>query len=677
MKNILIPAVLLSSVLACSGETPTKPEEQLKSGIKLSYMDTSVSPGDDFNQYVNGKWMDSATIPADKSRFGVWSELRDASVDNVKVIIEESATGDFADGSDQQKVGDLYNSFLDMETRNKLSVRPLDAEFARISAINNLSDMAAYMAEANKRGYTTPFALGQYVDLKDNNTYMIYTWQSGLGLPDREYYFKEGEIDQELREKYKQHIANMFALAGFNESEQAANTIYAIEKKLATHHITKEKTRDMVALYNPVPLSDVASVTAGFDWQRYLQISGVSDIKQIIVTQPSYMASLADTLTSVKIDDWKTYFRWHALSANGSRLTSAIDQEKFNFYSKTLWGTQEQQPMWRRSVNVVNSTLGEVVGKVYVSKHFPPQAKAKMESLVQNLILAYKESIENLDWMTEETKVQALDKLSKFTPKIGYPDKWKDYSKLTIKADDYFGNIERAALAQYELQLERQSKPVDKTEWSMNPQTINAYYNPPLNEIVFPAGILQPPFFDMNADDAVNYGGIGAVIGHEIGHGFDDSGATFDGDGVLRNWWTDKDLSEFKARTGALIAQYDTYQVFPDLNVNGTFTLGENIGDLGGLSIGMKAYKLSLNGNDSPVIDGFTGEQRLLIGFGQIWRGVYREEFLRQLIATDPHSPGMFRVNGTVRNVNEFYQAFSVNEDNKLYLAPEKRVKIW
>ncbi|NMP14922.1 M13-type metalloendopeptidase [Thalassotalea sp. Y01] len=682
LKPVSLSLMTIALVACSNGEDTTANETdttlpELSSGIYTEYMDTSVSPGDDFNQYVNGKWMATATIPEDKSSVGVWSTLRDASQDNVKIIIEESAKGNFAPGSDQQKVGDLYNSYMDMKTRDALSVKPLQPEFGKISAIANYDDLAVYFATANKRGYNMPFALGQYVDFKEPDTYMMYTWQGGLGLPDREYYFKEDDKSADIRDKYLQHIENMFDLAGFNAGKQAAETIYDLEQKLAKVHMEKEKTRDMVALYNKVPREDLAQIMADFNWSAFLQEAGIDTIDGLVITQIDYMKALNGIISQTSIADWQTFLTWKALSANGSRLTSAIDKENFDFYTKTLWGAKQQRPMWRRGVNVVNGTLGEVVGKVYVARHFPPEAKARMQHLVDNLILAYRRSIQDLTWMTPETKEQALDKLSKFTPKIGYPDKWKDYSDLEIKADDYFGNIERAALVQYQQNLDRQGRVVDKSEWQMNPQTINAYYNPPLNEIVFPAGILQPPFFDMNADDAVNYGGIGAVIGHEIGHGFDDAGSTFDGDGVLRNWWTPTDKEEFKKRTQALVAQYDSYKVFDDLNVNGTFTLGENIGDLGGLSIAMKAYKLSLIGEDAQVIDGFTGEQRVLIGFGQIWRGSYREELLRQLVGTDPHSPAQFRVNGTVRNVPEFYSAFAVEKDAKLYLAPEQRVKIW
>jgi putative endopeptidase len=390
-----------------------------------------------------------------------------------------------------------------------------------------------------------------------------------------------------------------------------------------------------------------------------------------------YTKSLKNILQSTSMDQWKEYLKWSVIDANASNLNEAMDQQNFEFYSKELRGTEEQRPMWRRGVSVVNRSLGEIVGKVYVKKHFPEEAKRRMDTLVANLIKAYEVSIKELDWMSDETKTQALDKLSKFRPKIGYPDKWRDYSSLSINGDDYYSNVKSATLFEYNRNLAKLGQPIDRDEWGMTPQTVNAYYNPTLNEIVFPAAILQPPFFDLNADDAVNYGAIGAVIGHEIGHGFDDTGSTFDGDGALRNWWTESDLTEFKSRTEALVAQYNEFKVFPDLNVNGEFTLGENIGDLGGLSIALKAYKVSLNGKEAAVMDGFTGEQRVFLGYAQAWLGKSRDEALRVQVNTDPHSPRDFRVNGVVRNIPEFYEAFNVKPTDSLYLAPEKRVKIW
>jgi len=693
MYKIFITTALAVLLSACGQDNPAPKAAEVSeapppaapetvvvekhSGILPEYMDTSVRPGDDFNAYVNGSWMKTAVIPADRAGDGVGLMVHEQSQENVKKIIEESAEGDFAKGTDEQKVGDLYTSYMDMETRNALGVKPLEAEFAKIAALENYQDLAVYFAEANKLGINTPITLGQYVDFKNPNTYMMYTWQGGLGLPDREYYFDDDEKSEAIRQAYVAHIKTMFDLAGLPDGENAAQMIMALETRIAAEHMLKEKTRDMVALYNKIPLAELPDLMPEFSWDAYLDAAVISDIDGLVVTQVDYMKALDGIITGTSMDDWKTYLDWQVLNTNAGLLNEELDNQNFDFYSKTLRGIEQQLPLWKRGVANVNGNLGEVVGKVYVARHFPPEAKEQMLELVNNLIKAYEVSIRNLDWMSEETKLEALDKLSKFTPKIGYPDKWKDYSALNIEPDDLVGNMQRSALFTYETNIARQGGPVDRTEWNMTPQTVNAYYNPPLNEIVFPAAILQPPYFDMNADDAVNYGSIGAVIGHEIGHGFDDSGSTFDGDGVLRNWWTDEDKAEFEKRTAKLIGQYNEFQPFEDMNVNGEFTLGENIGDLGGLSIALLAYKISLDGAEPPVLDGYTGEQRVFIGYAQGWRKKTRDEALRVQISTDPHSPAEYRVNGVVRNVPEFYEAFDISESDALYLAPENRVKIW
>ena len=653
------------------------PGNEKHSGLLLENMNTAIRPGDDFNAYVNGTWIETNEIPADRASNSVGLIVHEEATANVKTIIEEAADGDFAKGSDEQKVGALYASYMDMETRNQLGVTPLEAEFAKVDALENHQQLAVYFAEENKVGVSQPFVLGQYVDFKNPNSYMMYTWQAGLGLPDREYYFDEGERSDEIRAAYVSHIETMFEKAGLADGKEAANMIMALETRMAAEHMKKEQTRDMVALYNKIPLDELPGLMPDFAWDAYLNTAAIDGIDGLVVTQLDYMRALNDVIKDTSIDDWKTYLTWKVLTANAGRLNEELDQENFEFYSKTLRGIEQPLPRWKRAVGNVNSNLGEVVGKVYVARHFPPEAKERMLELVNNLIKAYEISIKELDWMGDETKVQALDKLSKFTPKIGYPDNWEDYSRLEIEETDLVGNMRRSAMFVYEKNLARQGGPVDRSEWAMTPQTVNAYYNPPLNEIVFPAAILQPPFFDLQADDAVNYGSIGAVIGHEIGHGFDDSGSTFDGDGVLRNWWTDEDKAEFEQRTAKLIDQYSAFKPFDDLNVNGEFTLGENIGDLGGLSIALLAYKLSLDGKEAPVLDGFTGEQRVFIGYAQGWLGKSRDEALRQQINTDPHSPRQYRVNGVVRNVPEFYEVFDVAETDALYLAPEDRVKIW
>jgi putative endopeptidase len=671
-KHVLFFSLL--AIAACKQED--KEEKPLTSGILTEYMDTTVEPGDNFTQYVNGTWVKNTPIPDDKASYGVAYMIYEESEDNVKKIIEESAAGDFAQGSDEQKVGDMYQSFTDLEKRNAVGVTPLKAEFDKIDAIASYDDLATYFAYANKYNFNVPLGLFIYQDFKDPTIYTIYTWQAGLGLPDREYYLKEDDRSKEIRAKYAEHVAKMFDLAGLANAEASASAVIRLETKLAEKHMEKEKTRDLVSLYNMFPVDTLSNIMPSFNWTAFLGEAGMAKQEKLGVLMLDYSKALDKIITGTNLNIWKTYLKWGVIDANASRLNEAMDQQNWEFYSKELNGTKEQRPLWRRGVSVVNGTMGEVVGKVYVKKHFPPEAKERMETLVQNLLKAYEASINDLDWMSEDTKKEALDKLSKFTPKIGYPDKWKSY-EFEIKADDLFGNTMRSRLFEYNRELAKLGQPIDKEEWGMTPQTVNAYYNPTLNEIVFPAAILQPPFFDLNADDAVNYGAIGAVIGHEIGHGFDDTGSTFDGDGAMRNWWTDADKEEFKKRTTALVEQYNSYEVLPDLFINGEFTQGENIGDLGGLSIALKAYEMSLGNAEGPVMDGFTAEQRVFLGYAQAWRSKTRDEAIRVQINTDPHSPADFRVNGIVRNVPEFYTAFNIQEGDSLYLAPEKRVKIW
>jgi putative endopeptidase len=677
--QVILSASLLASITACDGNKSKEKEQSqpLQSGIIIENMDTLVDPGDNFTAYVNGSWVKKTPIPADKSSYGVDHIINDKAQENVKAIIETSATGKFADGSDEQKVGDFYESYMDMKKRDSLGILPITPEMEKIQAIASYTDLTAYFAYANKMGNMVPFSIGVVEDFKDPKKYMLYTWQGGLGLPDREYYFLKDAKSATIRSKYVAHIENMLNIAGIQKAKEKASQIMALETSLASKHMKKEQTRDMMALYNKYAKQDLTTLMPAFDWNTFLKESGVAKQDSLVITQVEYIKALNPIIKNTPLDTWKTYLQWSVIHGSATRLTTALDKENFEFYGKTLRGAEQQRPQWRRAVEVVNNNLGEIVGKVYVKEHFPPQAKERMLTLVDNLLKAYESSIKELDWMSDDTKKQALDKLKKFTPKIGYPDKWRDYSDLNVVKGDLYGNTQRATLFEYNRNINKLGKPVDRDEWGMTPQTVNAYYNPPLNEIVFPAAILQPPFFDMNAEDAVNYGGIGAVIGHEIGHGFDDQGSTFDGNGVMRNWWTEKDKQEFKKRTTALVSQYNEFKVFDDLNVNGEFTLGENIGDLGGLSIALKAYNASLKGKPAPVLDGFTGDQRVFIGWAQGWLDKAREEALRNQVGTDPHSPAKFRVNGVVRNIPQFYSAFNVEPTDSLYLAPEKRVKIW
>ena len=669
--------VLASSILLLAAFSTFEKSDKTISGINTENMDTSIQPGDNFDAYVNGAWMKKTKIPDDKASYGVGYMVHEKAQEDVKAIIEASSKGKFATGSDEQKIGDFYEAFMDTKIRDQKGIAPLLPEYKKIDAINNYNDLAAYFGYANKSGINIPFSVSVMEDLKDPTQYMLISWQGGLGLPDREYYSLVDAKSKEIQKKYVIHIEKTLQLGGIANAPDLAKKIMALETTLAAQHMKKEQTRDIVKLYNKYAISDLDQLMPDFNWDNMLKNAGILNQQNIVVAQIDYLKSLNNIIKTTPLTTWKGYLKWNAIHGAATSLNTALDNENFDFYGKTLNGIRTQQPLWRRGVDRVNNNLGEIVGKVYVKKHFSPQAKEEVTLLVKNLLKAYGESIKNLDWMSPVTKKQALDKLSKFTPKIGYPDKWRDYSTLKVVKGDLYGNQQKATDFEYNRQINKLGKPVDRTEWGMTPQTVNAYYNPPLNEIVFPAAILRPPYFNLKVENAANYGGIGAIIGHEIGHGFDDQGSSFDGDGVLRNWWTPEDLTAFKQKTGALVAQYNTFKVFPDLNVNGEFTQGENIGDLGGLSIAIKAYKMSLEGKESPVLDGFTGDQRVLLSWGQCWLNKSREEALRNQIATDPHSPAKFRVNGVVRNIPEFYTAFKIKPTDSLYLAPEKRVKIW
>ena len=672
--NYLLIATSALLLQACGKSENDQP---LLSGIILKNMDTLVKPGDNFDAYVNGTWIKNTAIPSDKSAYGAADMVYDKSQEDLKAIIETSAKGKFDEGSNEQKIGDFYNSYLNQKDRDAKGISPLQPEFAKIDAISSYTALASYFGEANRKGYEVPFTFSVTQDFKEPTKNALITWQGGLGLPEREYYLLPDAKSKEIRSKYLIHLTNMLKLAGLPNPESKAAQILALETLLATNQMPKEETRNTAGLYNVYSVKDLKALMPDFDWAAMMKTAGIDKEKNAIVSQVTYTKALNNIIKNTPLDTWKTYLKWSVLHKNATILSSAIDQENFSFYGKTLYGMPEQRQQWKRAVSTVNSSLGEIIGKEYVEKHFPPEAKERMVAMVKNLLKAYEESIKKLDWMSAETKKQALEKIAKFNPKIGYPDKWIDYSKLKIVKNDLYGNMARSAEFEYNREIEKLGKPVDRTEWGMTPQTVNAYYNPSLNEIVFPAAILQPPYFDLKVDDAVNYGSIGAVIGHEIGHGFDDQGATFDGDGSMRDWWTAKDLEAFKKKTAALSDQYSAFKVFPDLNLNGAFTLGENIGDLGGLSIALKAYKMSLNGKKSKVLDGFTGEQRVFLGWGQVWLNKSREEELRMQVASDSHSPAHFRINGIVRNLPEFYEAFKVKPGDSLYLAPEKRVKIW
>ncbi len=654
-------------------------KDDSKSGIDKSIFDASVRPQDDFYRHVNGGWIKAAEIPSDRPADGAFYKLRDEAEENLRKLIEETAKAENPAGSEAQKIADLYNSFMNEDRVEALGLEPLKDELAAIDAIDDRADLVRTLGSVARIGVGGPFAAFVMQDAKQSDRMIVYVNQAGLGLPDESYY--RDEKTAKIREEYVNHLQKTFELAGIADAADAAKRVMALETRLAASHLDRVKNRDRDLTYNKKTRAELEALTPGFDWNSYLDAMKVSKdaIDEVVVRQPDYLVGMTKALDEIPLEDWKLKLKWNLLRSSAPFLNKAMADENFRFYSQVLNGVPEQRPRWKRAVSAVEGSLGEAVGQLYVAKHFPPEAKARMKELVANLVEAYRESIQSLDWMSDETKAKALAKLDKFTPKIGYPDKWRDYSGLEIKADDLLGNTQRSDAFELDFNLAKLGKPVDRDEWHMTPQTVNAYYNPSMNEIVFPAAILQPPFFGLDSDDAVNYGGIGAVIGHEIGHGFDDQGSKSDGDGNLVNWWTESDRQEFEKRTGTLINQYSSFEPeqLPGEKVNGALTIGENIGDLGGLTIAYKAYLRSLDGKEAPVLDGLTGPQRFFVGYGQIWRAKFRDAALRQRLATDPHSPGEFRCNGPLSNFNEFYQAFEVKEGDKLYLPPEQRVSIW
>ncbi|MEM5547251.1 M13 family metallopeptidase [Pseudoalteromonas fuliginea] len=652
-------------------------EKPLELGIELANMDSSVRAQDDFYYHVNGQWLAKTEIPGDKSNYGSFSQLYDESQKAMKIALESAAANKAAKkGSDEYKIGAFYKSYMNKDARNELGITPLQPSLDTIDSVKSKADLVGLMAKIQKQGGTLPFGWFVNNDAKNSSEYALYLSQSGLGLPDRDYYLNDDEKFTKIRASYEQYITDVLAKSGVKNAAEAAKSVLAFEKTLADAQWSRVQSRDATKSYNKMTVADASKLMGDLDLAAFFKDAGVST-SDIIVRQPSYLEALATIYKDTDLATWKNYLKFHFVSGYAELLSEDLVNLNFDFYSTTLRGVKEQAPLWKQAVDASNSVLGEILGKVYVKDNFPPEAKARMEELVDNVIKGYGVAIENLEWMSPETKLAAKEKLDKFTPKIGYPDTWKDYSELEINSDELVGNYIRYSEWAYADMIAKLGKPVDRSEWHMTPQTVNAYYNPVNNEIVFPAAILQPPFFNLEADDAVNYGAIGAVIGHELGHGFDDQGAKYDGDGNLRNWWSETDLKQFEERTAALVAQYNEYKPFEDASVNGELTLGENIGDLGGLTVAHKAYMLSLGDKKAPVIDGYTGDQRFFMGWSQIWRRNYRDEELRNRLLTDPHSPSHYRVIGILSNMPEFYEAFDVKEGDKMYIKPEDRVKIW
>ncbi|WP_438944093.1 M13 family metallopeptidase [Nocardia blacklockiae] len=652
------------------------------SGLDLTYRDDAVRVQDDLFAHVNGKWLASYEIPADRAVDGAFRTLYDQAELDVQRIIENAAAAQAEPGSVRRKIGDLFTSFMDEAAVEAAGLSPIAAELAAVREVADRGEFAALLGRLQRVGVGG--AVMCYVDTDDKNSqrYLVHVTQSGLGLPDESYYRSDDYA--EIRTKYVEHIGRMFALAGIDADPRR---VFELERKLAAGHWDVVRRRDAELSYNLTTFADLVATNPEFDWAAWAAATaegvdrpGPELFDELVLRQPDYMRTFARLWASESLADWQAWAAWRILRARAPFLTAALVEENFDFYGRTLTGAQENRERWKRGVSLVQDLLGEAVGELYVAEHFPPEAKQRMRQLVDNLIEAYRRNIAELDWMSPDTRRAALAKLEKFTPKIGYPDRWRDYSAVRIDPADLVGNYRSGYAADHDRDLNKLGGPVDRDEWFMTPQTVNAYYNPGMNEIVFPAAILQPPFFDMNADDAANYGGIGAVIGHEIGHGFDDQGSKYDGDGNMVDWWTDADRAEFAKRTKALIDQYNRFSPadLPDNHtVNGEFTIGENIGDLGGLSIALQAYKIALDGAEPPVVDGLTGLQRVFFGWAQVWRTKSRKEEAIRRLAVDPHSPAEFRCNGVVRNLDGFHEAFGVTEGDGLYLDPAERVRIW
>ncbi|CCZ06042.1 M13 family metallopeptidase [uncultured Culturomica sp.] len=672
--KLYLPVLALAlTTVACGGG------KKDVAGIDPANLDTTVMPGTDFYQYACGGWMKAHPLTAEYARFGSFDLLAENNREQLKSLIGELAAKPEAPGSVAQKIGDLYNVAMDSVKLNADGVEPIRGELEKIAAITDVKEMSEIVAEMRRKGFDAYFVLGVGADEKNSAMNIVYAYQSGMSLGEREYYLDNDDHTREIREKYREHVANMFRLAGFTDEEarKDADAVLKVETMLAEAAYDNVKLRDPQANYHKMKVTDLKREVPGIDWDVYLAAAGLGGIKELNVGQPEVLKAVADIWNKLPLNEQKAYLQWKVLDEAGSYLSDAFAAENFDFYGKTLSGQQQIKPRWKRAVGTVNGVLGEAVGQMYVEKYFPAAAKERMTALVANLQSALGERIKNLTWMSEETKAKALEKLSTIYVKVGYPNKWRDYSGLEIKDDSYWGNIMRSNEFDYNYMIADAGKPVDRDRWFMTPQTVNAYYNPTTNEICFPAGILQYPFFDMNADDAFNYGAIGVVIGHEMTHGFDDQGRQYDKEGNLADWWTESDAVNFGAGTQKLVNHFDSIEVLPGLFANGKLTLGENIADHGGLQVAYTAFKEATAGKELPVIDGFTPEQRFFLAYANVWAGNIRDEQIRVQTKSDPHSLGRWRVNGALPHINAWYEAFGIQEGDPLYLAPEKRAVIW
>lgn len=648
-------------------------------GIDMSYQDTETKPGDDFFRYANGGWLDTFELPASRSSYGSFTVLSDRSDQRVRGIIEDLSQTEPPQGSMEQKISDYYLSYMDIDTLNDRGIGPLQDGLSRLREIDSRDELVTAFGRSFIENTATPFGFYVGADRSNPDRHQLVLSVGGISLPDRDYYLRDTEEFQDVRTAFVEHITEIFELASIEDASEKARSILNLETAIAENLWPRNQRRNRDLTYNPMTFSEFKTTYSEFDWDSYFNAAGISQLEDLNVSYPSAMSPIIDLVNSIPIDDWVSYMTYRLIVDSASTLSEDLDNARFNFYSTVLRGVPEQRERWERGVARVGAlnSLGEAVGQVYVQRHFPESAKQQMEQLVENLRSALAQSIDEIEWMSTTTKDEAQEKLQSFRPKIAYPDEWRDFSSLEIDRNDLFANAQSIREFNYADEIQRLGKPTNREEWGMTPQTVNAYYNSSFNEIVFPAGILQPPFFDPNADAAVNYGGIGAVIGHEMGHGFDDQGSKSDFAGIQRNWWTDEDRANFEELTKAIASQYDKFQPVPGYFIDGNFTLGENIGDIGGLSLAYRAYQMSLNGEEAPIIDGLTGDQRFFLSWAQVWQRKYREDALIQRLTSDPHSPSEFRVNGVVRNFDEWYEAFDVQAGDKLYLPPEERVRIW
>jgi putative endopeptidase len=670
-------ACVLAGTLAAAAAHAQAPRPGSALGVDTTGFDRSVRPQDDFFRFVNGGWLKTAHIPADRSSYGSFIELRDRSEASLHQILEEAAGAHAAAGTDLQKVGDFYAAYMDTARIEAAGITPLRPELARIAALRSRDQLPELFAALQQIGVQTPFSFSVQQDARQADRYIASVGQSGLGLPDRDYYFSQGGKFDQTRAAYQTYVETLLRLAGEQDAAGAAKNVVALETALASKHWDRARSRDREATYNLRSVAQLDSLTPGFSFTRFVRAAGAQATPAVVVRQPDYLPAMDQVLAATPVETIRQYLTYKLVDEFAGAMSRPFADASFQFRSRTLQGLEAPRARWKRAVSATENALGETAGRLYVERNFRPEQKARMQQLVQNLLGAYREAINELDWMSPATRTAAQEKLSHINVKIGYPDRWRDYSALAVRRDDALGNLLRSARFVRARGINRLGRPVDRGEWGMTPQTVNAYYSASMNEIVFPAAILQPPFFNPDADDATNYGAIGAVIGHEISHGFDDQGRRSDGFGNLRDWWTADDARAFEARANALAAEYDQFSPVPGMHVNGRLTLGENIGDVSGIAVAYRAWKRSLGGREAPVIDGFTGEQRFFLGYAQIWRALQREDAMRQQLLTDPHSPGEFRVNGVLRNVDAFYQAFNVKEGDKMYVPPAQRVKIW